>query len=477
MNLLEKVANLAKRRGFAYPSSEIYGGIAGMWDFGPLGAEFTRNIKNEYWRTMVQNRDDVVGIDASIIMNPRVWEASGHTEAFSDPLVDCKKCKRRFRADHQTYIADEDLAKDLIKKGIELNIKEVQNSHRNLIYWVCESCGNKNYGSEPRQFNLLVETFLGSVEGEKEKAYLRGEITQGVHTNFKQILDSTRVKIPFGVAQIGKAFRNEITPGGFIFRCREFEQMELQYYVKPDKKASQKIFEEWKERRMQWYVDFGFNKKNLRFKEHAPDELVHYAQAAFDIEYNLEGDDSTGLTTGWKEMEGIHHRGDWDVRRHQEYSRKDMTYFDEETKERYLPYIIETSAGVGRVMLFALCDAYAEEEVKDGDSRVVLKLHPRLAPYKVAIFPLLANKPELVKKARKVYDDLRQDFMVVWDERGNIGKRYRAQDEIGTPFCLTIDFDSLENGDITVRDRDTMMQKRVKIEDLKSYINESIQKR
>ncbi|MDP3725196.1 MAG: glycine--tRNA ligase, partial [Nanoarchaeota archaeon] len=340
MTLLEKISNLAKRRGFVYPSSEIYGGIAGMWDFGPLGVELTRNIKNEFWRTMVQSRDDVVGIDASIIMNPRVWEASGHTEAFTDPLVDCKKCKRRFREDHL---------------GISNFQFPISNKKEKIK---CPECGGEL--TEPRQFNLLVETFLGSVEVQKEKAYLRGEITQGVHVNFKQILDSTRVKIPFGVAQIGKAFRNEITPGGFIFRCREFEQMELQYYVKPDKKESQKVFEEWKERRLQWYLDFGFSKKNLRFKEHAPESRAHYAQAAFDIEYNLDDE--------WKEMEGVHHRGDWDVRRHQEYSKKDMTYYDEETKERYLPYIIETSAGVGRVALFALCDAYQEEKITNHKS-------------------------------------------------------------------------------------------------------------
>src|SRR3989344_5142368 len=416
MSLLEKVANLAKRRGFVYPSSEIYGGIAGMWDFGPLGAELTRNIKNEYWKTMVRERDDVVGIDASIIINPRVWEASGHTEAFSDPLVDCKKCKKRFRADH--IVDDFGTLDPSDFVGLVNEVYADPNTKPK-----CLECGGDL--TEPRQFNLLVETFLGSVEGAKEKAYLRGEITQGVHTNFKQILDSTRVKIPFGVAQIGKAFRNEITPGGFIFRCREFEQMELQYYVKPDKKASQKTFEEWKEKRLQWYLDFGFSKKNLRFKEHAPDELVHYAQAAFDIEYNLEGE--------WKEMEGVHHRGDWDLRRHQEYSKKDMTYYDDET-------------------------------------RVVLKLHPKLAPYKVAVFPLLANKPELVTLAKKIYNDLRGSFMVAWDERGNVGKRYRAQDEIGTPFCVTVDFESLEGKDVTVRNRDTMKQERVLIAELSSYI-------
>ncbi len=319
-----------------------------------------------------------------------------------------------------------------------------------------------------------METSLGSVEGAKQMAYLRGEITQGVHVNFRQVLDSTRVKIPFGIAQIGKAFRNEITPGQFTFRSREFEQMELQFYIKPAEAEGRKWFAYWKKERMDWYAGLGFNKKNLRFREHEPDERAHYAKDAWDIEYNLDGE--------WKEFEGIHHRGDWDLRRHEEYSKKDMTYYDEETKERYWPYIIETSAGVGRVALFALCDAYREEKLEarnsksensDGDSRVVLKFHPKLAPYKVAVFPLLANKPQLVKLARSIYDDLRGEFMVAWDERGNIGKRYRAMDEVGTPFCVTVDFESLEKKDVTVRDRDSMKQKRVKTLELREFLSRS----
>ncbi len=450
MDIWEKVASLAKRRGFIFPGSEIYGGLAGTWDYGPLGAELKRNIKNEFWKSMVQERSDVVGLDASIIMSPKVWEASGHLTSFSDPLVECKKCHHRFRADQLTE-----------KK--------------------CPDCGGEL--TEPKQFNLMVETYLGVIEGEKLKTYLRGEITQGVHVNFKNVLSSTRVKIPFGVAQIGKAFRNEITPGGFTFRSREFEQMELQYYVRPDLKESMKTFEDWKKERMAWYVALGMKKENLRFKEHAKDELAHYAKAAFDIEYHAEGE--------WKEMEGIHHRGDWDVRRHQEFSGEDMAYFDEETKEKFLPYIIETSGGVDRATLFFLMDAYTEEKIPNSkfqipnksqnpnneareETRIVLKLHPKLAPYKAAVFPLLANKPDLVNVARKIYDDLKKDFMVAWDDRGNIGKRYRAQDEAGTPFCVTVDFDSLEHGDVTVRDRDTMKQERVKVEALEAYLKEKI---
>ncbi len=432
MDIWEKITSLAKRRGFIYPGSEIYGGLAGTWDYGPLGVELKRNIKNEFWKTMVQERSDVVGLDAAIIMSPKVWEASGHLSSFSDPLVECKKCHHRFRADQL--------------KGDR-----------------CPDCGGEF--TEPKQFNLMVETYLGVIEGEKLKTYLRGEITQGVHVNFKNVMSSTRVKLPFGVAQVGKAFRNEITPGGLTFRSREFEQMELQYYVKPDMKASLKTFEEWKKNRMEWYLSLGMKKGSLRFKEHAKDELAHYAKAAFDIEF-LAGEE-------WKEMEGIHHRGDWDVRRHQEYSGEDMTYFDEETKEKYLPYIIETSGGVDRAALFFLMNGYIEEDV-DGETRTVLKLHPKLAPYKVAVFPLLANKPKLVELAENIAGELRKDMMVAWDSRGNIGKRYRAQDEAGTPYCVTVDFDSLENGDVTVRDRDTMKQERVKIKGLQAYFAERL---
>jgi len=395
------------------------------------------NIKQEWWKTMVKERDDVVGISAAVLMNPKVWEASGHTASFSDPLVECKLCHERFRADQNDIIS------------------EHENWHKERK--------EKPSWTEAKKFNLLVEAGLGVVEGEKEKIYLRGEITQGVHVNFKNILNSSRFKIPFGVAQIGKAFRNEITPGNFTYRSIEFEQMEIQYYVRPDEKESMKQYEFWKNLRMDWYKSLGVNPKNLRFREHEKNELAHYAKAAWDIEYKSP--------FGWKECEGIHHRGDWDLSRHQEFSGQDMSYFDEEKNEKYIPWVIETSGGVDRAALFFLLDAYSEEE-----GRVILKLHPKLAPYKVAVFPLLANRPELVKLARKIYDDLSASGgMVAWDDRGNIGKRYYSQDEIGTPWCATVDFESLEKKDVTVRDRDTMKQERVAIKELVDYFKEKLE--
>jgi len=434
MNLLEKLTSLSKRRGFVYPSSEIYGGISGIWDYGPLGVELKNNIKNAFWKEILQKNENIFGIDAAIVMHPKVWEASGHLESFSDPLVECKKCHHRFRADY-------------LKENF------------------CPDCAGPL--TTPKKFNLLVETYLGVVEGEKLKTYLRGEITQGVHVNFKNILNSSRAKIPFGVAQIGKAFRNEITPGNFTFRSREFEQMELQFYVKPNLEESFRWLDYWKEKRFNWYLKLGFKKENLRFKEHQRDELAHYAKAAFDIEYLLDGE--------WREMEGIHHRGDWDLRRHRDFSGEDLTYFDEETKEKYLPYIIETSGGVDRAFLFLLADAYFEDEI-NGEKRVVLKLNPQLAPYKVAVFPLLANKPQLIKLAREIYKNLKNEIMTVWDDRGNIGKRYRFQDEIGTPFCVTVDFESLEKNDVTVRSRDTTKQTRIKINQLNTFLKDAIKK-
>ncbi len=430
---MEKIVSLCKRRGFIFPGSEIYGGLTGTWDYGPLGALLKKNFKDEWWKEMVERRDDIVGIDAAIIMNPLAWEASGHTEGFTDPLVECKICHERFRADKP----------------------EEQDEH------AATHKGEKVTWTEPRKFNLLVEAKLGVIEGEKSTVYLRGEITNGVQVNFKNILNSTRVKIPFGVAQIGKAFRNEITPGNFIFRSREFEQMEVQYYVKPEEAEGGKWFNYWKENRMNWFLSLGMKRENLRFRDHAADERAHYARFATDIEYNSP--------MGWAEMMGIHHRGDWDLKRHAEYSGEDMSYTDPETGEKYLPWDIETSSGVDRPLLFLMLDAYSEEK-----ERVVLKLHPRLAPYKAAVFPLLANKPELVKLAKSIYDDLRKQFMVAWDDRGNIGKRYYAQDEIGTPYCFTVDFESLENGDVTVRDRDTAEQKRIPIKSLAQYLKENI---
>ncbi len=436
-NILEKITSLAKRRGFIYPGSEIYGGLSGTWDYGPMGVELKRNIKQLFWRSIVQQRDNIVGIDTAILMHPRVWEASGHVENFTDPLRECSTCKKRFRTDA--------LATEKNKEGL------------------CPSC-NAPLG-ETRQFNLLMETSLGAVENGKQKVYLRGEITQGVHVNFKQVMQSSRVTIPFGVAQIGKAFRNEITPGQLSFRSREFEQMELQFYIQPNKKEATRWFDYWKQERMSWYQSLGLSKKLLRFREHKPNERAHYAQSACDIEFKLGNE--------WKEMEGIHNRGDWDLRRHQEYSGEDMRYFDPESKEKYIPWVIETSGGVDRAALFFLADAYSEEKT-DKETRIVLKLHPQLAPYKVAIFPLLSNKPELVTLARSVYDNLKAMWMVDWDDRGNIGKRYRYQDEAGTPYCITVDFDSLNQNDVTVRNRDTMKQERVLISELPDYLTNKL---
>lgn len=432
-NTMTKIVSLCKRRGFIYPGSEIYGGLGGTWDYGPLGTELKRNIKNQWWQDVVQLREDIVGIDSSIIMNPKVWEASGHLEAFTDPLVECRIDHERVRADHSE------------------EIKAHEKKHH----------PEKSDWTKPKRFNLLVKAYLGTTEEKQQEVFLRGEITQGVHVNFKNILDSTRVKIPFGIAQIGKAFRNEITPGNFTFRSREFEQMEIQYYVKPDEKESMEQFQYWKKYWLDWYVKMGIDKDKLRFKDHAPNERAHYAKAATDIEYNAP--------FGWSEFMGIHHRGDWDLRRHQEFSGKDMTCQDQLSGERFIPWDIETSAGVDRSLLFLLTDAYSEEE-----KRIVLKLHPKLAPYKVAVFPLLANKEELVLKAKDIYQKLRQHFMTAFDDRGNIGKRYLSQDESGTPYCITVDFTSMEDDTVTVRDRDTTKQDRINIGKLKEYLDKKL---
>lgn len=458
---LDKIVALAKRRGFVFPGSEIYGGLGGTWDYGPLGVELKNNIKREYWQSMVYSREDVVGVDAAILMNPKVWEASGHVAAFADPLVECKKCHKRYRADHVEEARKKEIA-DIRKKinpqgGI---ISSNPSVDLDLIY--CLDGKNKHEFTEPKKFNLLVEARLGVVEDAKQKVYLRGEITQGVHVNFKNVLDSTRMQIPFGIAQIGKAFRNEITPGNFTFRSREFEQMELQYYVNP--KEADKWYEYWKEERMKWYLSLGMTKSKLRFRQHEEDERAHYAKDAWDIEYDSP--------FGWKEFEGIHNRGDWDLSQHQKESGLDMTYFDQETNSKYLPYIVETSGGVDRAALFFLTDAYHEEK-----DRIVLKLHPKLAPHKVAVFPLLGNKPDLIKKAREIYSSIITHHPLLnpaWDDRGNIGKRYYSQDEIGTPACITVDFQSLEDETVTIRDRDTAKQERIKTKDIRQKITAAL---
>lgn len=455
-NLMEKIVSLSKRRGFIYPSSEIYGGITGFWDYGPLGTELKNNIKKMWWQTMVYQREDVVGIDAAIIMNPIVWKASGHLDAFTDPLMECKKCHQRFRADNLIGSTKDTYYEASGVKGTATVFDELGQHHlkpNDLSLVICPNCGQKGNWSEPKTFNLMTEVFIGVTEP-KQKAYLRGEITQGVFVNFQNVVNSSRIKIPFGIAQIGKAFRNEITPGNFTFRSREFEQMELEYFVEPKEAEAMKVFNEWKQTRMGWYLSLGIKKENLRFREHELNERAHYARKAEDIEYNSP--------FGWKEFEGIHHRGDWDLGRHK------LTSKDESGKE-YTPWVIETSGGVDRAALFFLIDAYNEEK-----DRIILKLNPKIAPYKAAVFPLLANKPELIKLARTIFKDLKQDFVVTWDDRGNIGKRYYSQDEIGTPWCITVDFESLKTNDVTVRDRDTTKQIRVKISQLKNYLMEKL---
>ncbi len=422
---MEKIVSLAKRRGFIFQSSEIYGGLNSCWDYGPLGVELKNNVKQAWRRKVIQERDDMVGLDASILMHPRVWEASGHVAGFTDPLVDCKSCRQRFRADH-------------------------------LEGDKCPSCGGEL--TEARQFNLMFKTFMGPVEDSAAVVYMRPETAQGIFVNFNNVLTSTRMKLPFGIGQIGKSFRNEITPGNFTFRTREFEQMEIEYFVKPG--TDEQAHQEWIDRRFQWYVDLGINPERLRLREHASDELAHYAKGCFDVEYYFP--------MGWSELEGIANRTDFDLKRHAEYSGQRIDYFDQEANEHYVPYVIEPSAGADRGTLAFLLDAYHEEPDKD-EVRVVLKLHRALAPYKVAILPLSKKEP-LVAMAQAIEAELRKYWMVDYDDSKAIGRRYRRQDEIGTPYCVTIDFDSLEDKAVTVRDRDTMEQVRIPVAELSKYL-------
>jgi glycyl-tRNA synthetase len=422
---MEKIVSLAKRRGFIFQSSEIYGGLNSCWDYGPLGVELKNNVKRAWWRKVVQERDDMVGLDASILMHPRVWEASGHVAGFTDPLVDCKVCKQRFRADH------------------------IEGDR-------CPACGGEL--TEARQFNLMFKTFMGPVEDSAAVVFMRPETAQGIFVNFNNVLTTTRMKLPFGVAQIGKSFRNEITPGNFTFRTREFEQMEIEYFVKPG--TDEEIHRQWIDQRFQWYIDLGISKERLRLREHAKDELAHYAKGCYDIEYYFP--------MGWSELEGIANRTDFDLKRHSEFSGQRLNYFDQEANEHYVPYVIEPSAGADRGTLAFLLDAYHEEPDKD-EVRVVLKLHRALAPYKVAILPLSKKEP-LVNMAKGIEKELRKYWMVDYDDSKAIGRRYRRQDEIGTPYCVTVDFQSLEDQAVTVRDRDTMEQERVPVAELSKYL-------
>ncbi|HPT08342.1 MAG TPA: glycine--tRNA ligase [bacterium] len=451
-NKMDKIISLCKRRGFVFPSSEIYDGFSAVYDFGPYGVELANNIKNIWWKSMTQLRDDIVGLDSAIFMSPKIWEASGHIKGFSDPLTECKKCHTRLRLD--TLLEDYGIRAD--EKMSEKEINKIFNDNKGKIK--CPNCGSIEM-SEAKNFNLLVKSNLGNFTGDMDKdpVYLRGETCQGIYVNYKNVLDSTRVKIPFGIAQIGKAFRNEITARQFIFRTREFEQMEMQYFVKPN--DFKKYYEDWKKIRFNFYLDLGIKKENLQWHQH--ENLVFYAKEAYDIEYNFP--------FGFKELEGLHVRGDYDLSQHSKFSGQDLSYLDPSDNKKFIPYIIETSAGVGRTFLAVLTEAYGEEKIDD-DIRIVLKLNPIIAPIKVAVFPLLKNKLELVNKAKEIFDMLKKEWRCEFDDNGNIGKRYRRQDEIGTPYCLTIDFDSLENNDVTIRDRDTMEQKRIKVDELINYL-------
>jgi glycyl-tRNA synthetase len=449
---LDAIVNLSKRRGFVYPSSEIYGGLRAAWDYGPLGVELKNNIKRQWWRSMVQERDDIVGLDSSVILAREVWEASGHVTNFTDPLTECQVCHKRYRADHLLEAYEE-------KHGhpAELGLKEI----------TCPNCGTRGAFDEPRQFNTMLRTYLGAVEDTSGLAYLRPETAQGIFINYKNVLTTSRRKVPFGIGQIGKSFRNEITPGNFIFRTREFEQMEMEFFVRPGR--DEEWHDYWIEQRLAWWTDLGIKQENLRLYEHPKEKLSHYSKRTVDIEYRFDFAGSE-----WGELEGIANRTDFDLSTHQEKSGVDMTYLDQESGDRFVPYVVEPAAGVDRGMLVFLMDAYAEDEAPDAkgklEKRTVLRLDPRLAPVKVAVLPLSRNA-DLSPKARDVAALLRKRWNTDFDDASAIGRRYRRQDEIGTPFCVTVDFDSLEDQAVTVRDRDTMAQDRVGIDALADYLS------
>jgi len=422
---MEKIVSLCQRRGFIFPSSEIYGGLSSCWDYGPLGVEMKRNVKQAWWQAMVHERDDMVGLDTSILMHPRVWEASGHVDGFSDPLAECKQCHQRWRAD-------------------------------DIPGEVCPSCGGEL--TESRMFNLMFKTFMGPIEEEGNAVYLRPETAQGIFVNFQNVINTTRKRLPFGIAQMGKSFRNEITTGNFIFRSREFEQMEIEFFVKPG--TDDEWLKYWREERLNWYINLGIRKENIHLRRHEETELSHYAKECYDVDYLFP--------MGWSELEGIANRGDYDLVQHAKHSGKSLDYFDEETKERYVPYVIEPSAGVDRSVLAFLCDAYHEDEAA-GEKRVLLRLHPTLAPVQVAVLPL-SRKEKLAGLCKEIHNDIRHCCRTMYDDTQSIGRRYRRQDEIGTPFCVTIDFESLEDGQVTVRERDTLNQIRIPIEALKATI-------
>ncbi len=457
-NIFDKVVSLCKRRGFVFPSSEIYGGYTAIYDYGPYGVLLQNNVKNAWWNNYVKMRDDIVGLDSSIFMNPKVWHASGHIKGFSDPLVECKKCHSRNRADKMLeeigVVADEKMDIEQINEIFFNNLDKIK----------CPNCGKKDF-TKIKKFNLLVKSNLGNYTDEigEEPSYLRGETCQGIYVNYKSVLDSTRVKIPFGIAQIGKAFRNEITARKFVFRTREFEQMEMQYFTRPEDEM--KEYEKLKEERWNFFASLGFKKNNLRWKKH--DNLVFYAKEAYDIEFKFPW--------GFDELEGIHARGNYDLSQHSKYSGVDLSYNDIELNKKYIPHVIESSVGVGRIIFALLVDAY-NEEGEGKEKRIVLKIDKKLAPIKIAVFPLLSNKPELLEKSKEVYTSLKPNFFCEYDGSGNIGKRYRRQDEIGTPYCITVDFDTLKDNTVTVRERDTMNQERIDINKLEEYLSSNLKK-
>lgn len=468
-DLMEKIVSLCKRRGFIFPGSEIYGGLANSWDYGPLGVELKNNIKNLWWERFVHRRDDIVGIDAALIMNTKVWEASGHLDEFNDPLVECKKCHERHRQSDILELTDV----GRLNQNLPTHEERVRDLDCQLQeFWLgrikekgCPNCGNKdpNQFTETKKFNLMLKTHIGPVESDENVVFFRPETAQAMFVQFKNILDTSRKTIPFGIAQIGKAFRNEITPGNFIFRTREFEQMEIEYFIAPPQDSEwQKYFDDWYKEMKDWMKAIGLDLGKVHDLEVVEGERAHYSKRTIDFEYDFP--------FGRKELYGLAYRTDFDLSNHQKYSGQSLEYTDPISGEKYIPHVIEPTWGVDRSVLAVLCEAYDDSDKE----RVVLHLSPKLAPYKVAVFPLMANKPLLVEKARSIYQDLQEHFMVAWDERGNVGKRYYSQDEIGTPYCITVDFQTLEDNTVTVRNRDTKGQPRVKVEDLITYLNKHL---
>ena len=454
---METIVRLCKSRGYVYPGSEIYGGLANTWDYGPLGVELKNNVKAAWRKKFIQENKNIVGLDAAILMNPETWVASGHVSGFSDPLLDCKECKTRHRADKLIESYAHEKGEDIVADGwTDEQMLKYINEHK----IVCPKCGKLNY-TDIRKFNLMFKTFQGVTEDSTSTVYLRPETAQGIFVDFKNVMRTTRKKIPMGIAQIGKVFRNEITPGNFTFRTREFEQMELEFFCKPG--TDLEWFEYWRKFCKDWLLNLGMKEENIRLRDHSPEELVFYSKGTTDIEF--------AFPFGWGELWGIADRTDYDLTAHQTHSKEDMSYLDPETNEKYIPYVIEPSVGADRVTLAFLCNAYEEQELGEGDTRIVLHLHPALAPYKAAILPL---SKKLNDKADEVFQTLAKAFPVDYDEAGSIGKRYRRQDEIGTPYCITVDFDTLEDNQVTVRDRDTMEQIRIPIDQVEKYIAEKI---